>query len=116
MARFPAFQEMCVCVCVYACVCVYIIYIYIHTHIYIYTPPFLCVCVDCSSPGSYVHGILQAGILKWEAIPFSGDLPNAGTEPGSPTLQADSLQSEPPGKPCVCIYYIFFILLPLMTI
>ena len=28
-----------------------------------------------------------------------GDLPNPGTEPRSPTLQADSLPSEPPGKP-----------------
>ena len=29
---------------------------------------------------------------------FPGDLPNPGTEPGSPALQADSLPSEPPGK------------------
>ena len=29
----------------------------------------------------------------------SRDLPNSGTEPGSATLQADSLLSEPPGKP-----------------
>ena len=28
-----------------------------------------------------------------------GDLPNSGTEPRSPALQADSLLSEPPGKP-----------------
>ena len=28
-----------------------------------------------------------------------GDLPNPGIEPSSPTLQADSLPSEPPGKP-----------------
>ena len=27
-----------------------------------------------------------------------GDLPNPGIEPRSPSLQADSLQSEPPGK------------------
>ena len=31
--------------------------------------------------------------------PPPGDLPNLGTEPRSPTLQADSLPSEPPGKP-----------------
>ena len=33
--------------------------------------------------------------------PFSssGDLPDPGIEPGSPALQADSLPSEPPGKP-----------------
>ena len=34
-------------------------------------------------------------------LPFSspGDLPNSGIEPGSPALQADSLPSEPSGKP-----------------
>ena len=32
-------------------------------------------------------------------FPSAGDLPDAGMEPGSPALQADSLLSEPPGKP-----------------
>ena len=27
--------------------------------------------MDCSPPGSSVHGILQAGTLEWVAIPFS---------------------------------------------
>ena len=31
--------------------------------------------------------------------PPPGDLPNPGIKPGSPALQADSLSSEPPGKP-----------------
>ena len=31
----------------------------------------LCDPMDCSSPGSSVHGILQARILEWAAIPFS---------------------------------------------
>ena len=31
-------------------------------------------------------------------LPSPGDLPNPGIEPGSPTLQADALLSEPPGK------------------
>ena len=37
----------------------------------------------------------------WSGLPFPspGDLPNSGTEPGAPALQADSLPSEPPGKP-----------------
>ena len=37
----------------------------------------------------------------WSGLPFPtpGDLPNPGTEPGSPALQVDSLLSEPPGKP-----------------
>ena len=46
-----------------------------------------------------VQGILQARILEWVAVPFSRDLPNPGIEPRSPTLQADSLLTEPPGKP-----------------
>jgi len=32
--------------------------------------PTLCKPVDCSLPGSSVHGILQARILEWVAIPF----------------------------------------------
>ena len=32
-------------------------------------------------------------------FPFPGDLPDPGIEPWSPTLQADSLPSEPPEKP-----------------
>ena len=44
-------------------------------------------------------GILQARILACVAILFSRDLPNPGIELRSPALQADSLSSEPPGKP-----------------
>ena len=46
--------------------------------------------------------ILQARILEWVAMPSSRDLPNPGTEPRSPTLQAVSLLTEPPGKPSEC--------------
>ena len=38
----------------------------------------ICDPMDCSNPG---------------------DLPDPGTEPRSPALQADALPSEPPGKP-----------------
>ena len=31
----------------------------------------LCDPMDCSHPGSSVHGILQARILEWVAMPFS---------------------------------------------
>jgi len=57
----------------------------------------LCDPTDCSLPGSSVHWILQARVLEWVAIPYSSpsDLPDPGTEPGSPALQADSLLSEP---------------------
>ena len=59
----------------------------------------VCDPMDCSSPGFSVHGIHQIRILEWVAIPSSRDLHNPGIEPGSPTLQDDSLLSEPPGKP-----------------
>ena len=54
--------------------------------------------MDCSLPGSAIHGIFQARVLEWVAISFSRDLPDLGIEPGSPVLQADALPSEPPLK------------------
>ena len=51
----------------------------------------LCNPMDCSPPGSSVHGILQARILEWLAIPSSRSLPNPGMELGLPHLQADAL-------------------------
>ena len=50
-------------------------------------------------PGSSVHGILQARILEGLLFPPPGDFPDPGIELGSPALQADSLPTEPPGKP-----------------
>ena len=45
----------------------------------------------------------------WSGLPFPfpGDLPSSGIEPWSPTFQADTLTSEPPGKPLSslsCLY------------
>ena len=81
----------------------------LNTYIYARVCVYVCVCVqscltlhnpmDCSPPGSSVHGILQARILEWVACPPLGDFPNPGIEPRSPALQSDSLPSEPPGKP-----------------
>ena len=61
--------------------------------------PTLCDPMDCSPPGSSVHGILQARILEWVAIAFSRESFWPGTKPEPPALQADSLPSESPGKP-----------------
>ena len=61
-----------------------------------------CNPVACSLPGSSVHGIFQARALAWVVIPYSRDLPDPGIEPRSPTLQADSLLSEPPESPPLC--------------
>ena len=56
------------------------------------------------------HGLQPAGLRcpwgfsrqeYWSGLPCPppGDLPNPGIKPRSPTLQVDSLPSEPPGKP-----------------
>ena len=62
----------------------------------------LCVTVcdpmDCSPPGSSVHGILQARILEWVAIAFSKGSSQLRAQTGAPALWADSLLSEPLGK------------------
>ena len=56
--------------------------------------------IDYSPPDSSVHGILQARMLEWAAIPLSrGSSLPWEIEPGSPALQTDSLLSEPTGKP-----------------
>ena len=56
-------------------------------------------CLTLCNPMHYiVHGILQSRILEWVAVPFSRDLPNPEIKPRSPTLQADSLPAEPPGR------------------
>ena len=58
--------------------------------------------MDCSPPGSSVHGNFQARILELIAIAPSGDLPSPGIEPASsasPALAGGFFTSEPPGKP-----------------
>ena len=59
----------------------------------------LCNPMDCSPSGSSVHGILQARILEWVAVPFFRGPSQPRDQTQSPTLQADSLPSEPPRKP-----------------
>ena len=64
----------------------------------------LCDPMDCSPPGSSVHGTLQARILECVAMPFSRDRPHPGIEPGSPVspaLAAGVFTTEPPGKPAL---------------
>ena len=61
--------------------------------------PTLCDPLNCSPPGSFTHGISQTRILEWVAIPFSRGFPQPRDQPRSRASQADSLPSEPPGKP-----------------
>ena len=45
--------------------------------------PAVCEHMDCKLPGSYFHGILQARILAWIVISFSGEFPGPAIESGS---------------------------------
>ena len=57
-------------------------------------------CPTHCDPMDYtVHGILQVRILEWVAIPFPRGSSQPRDRPRSPTLQVDSLSTEPPGKP-----------------
>ena len=73
---------------------------------------FLDNSMDRGDRRATVHGVAESDKIERLTLslkkksrvlqkPFSfpGDLPDPGTEPGSPALQADSLPSEPPGKP-----------------
>ena len=57
--------------------------------------------MDCSPPGSFVHEILQARILKWVAIPFS----RGSSQPKDWTqifcIARKYFTAEPPGKPII---------------
>ena len=74
------------CMYIYVCVCV-CVYIYIYIYIYVcMLSLFSCVqlfcdAMDCSPPGSSVHGILQARILEWVAMPSS----RGSSRPRDPT-------------------------------
>ena len=63
----------------------------------------LCDPMDCSLPGSSVHGILQAGILKWFTRLSSRGLPHAGIKPASPASTVGFVITEPPWKPISCV-------------
>ena len=56
-------------------------------------------CLDCSTPGFSAHGILQARILEWVAMPFTRGCSQTRNQTQSPALQADSLPSEPQERP-----------------
>ena len=59
--------------------------------------------MDCSPPAQAFLSLGFSGQEYWSGLPcpLPGDLPDPGTERRSPALQADSLPSEPPGKPSV---------------
>ena len=64
----------------------------------------LCDPLDCSPPGSSVHGVLQARILGWFTIPFS----RGSSQPRDLThiscTAGRFFTTEPPGKPLMNLY------------
>ena len=79
--------------------------------IFVFDPLVLCVCsvtqlclslckpMDCSTPGSSVHGIFQTRILEWVAISYSRESSPIGTEPTSlvsPVLACELFATVPP--------------------
>ena len=98
--------------------CVYIyIYIYIYTCIhakFLQSCPTLCDPMDCSPPGSSVHGILQARILEWVAMPSS-----RGYSPARDRIQVSCssctaggvlpLSHQPLSKPRIYLYLSIFL-------
>ena len=54
--------------------------------------------MDCSLPGSSVHGIFQARVLEWVAIAFSAAAAAAKSLQLFPTL-CDPIDGSPPGSP-----------------
>ena len=82
-----------------------------HRDMYVYSPEPIFFnllvaqsCLALATPWAVAH---QAPLSMefsrqeyWSGVPFPspGNLPNPGIEPRSPTLQADTLPSEPPEK------------------
>ena len=62
--------------------------------------PTLCEPMDCvAHQDPLSRRFFGQEHWSWLPFPSPGDLPDPGIKPGSPALQADSLPSEPPGKP-----------------
>ena len=55
--------------------------------------------MDCSLPGSSIHGIFQARVLEWIAIAFSDKLTAAAKSLQSCPTLCDPRDGSPPGSP-----------------
>ena len=55
--------------------------------------------VDCSPPGFFVHGILQAIQLEWVALPLSRGSSRPRDQTCTLCIAGEFVTIEPPGKP-----------------
>ena len=90
LTALPMTKQLLFCFLVLWSVCIFWSFIQMESCVCVCVSHMLCDSIDCSPPGSSVHGILQARILEWIAIPFFRGLPNPGIDPRSPALQVDS--------------------------
>ena len=67
--------------------------------------PTLCSPMDYSSPGSSVHGIFQARILEWVAIPFFRESSQPKDVGWVSCIAGGCFTTEPPGKPYIILGY-----------
>ena len=89
---------MCVCVCVCLCVCIAFVYWLNHVHLF-------CDPMDCSPPGSSIHGISQARVLEWVSMPSSRGYSQPRDRPCVSCLAGRFFTTELAGKPMnVCVY------------
>ena len=63
--------------------------------------PTFCNPMDCSHQASLSMEFSRQEYWSGLPLPSPGDRRDTGIEPGSPALQADSLASDPPGKPII---------------
>ena len=74
-------------------------------HVYVFMSlvaqlcPTLCDPMDCSPQAPLFMGFFRQEYGSGLPFPSPGDLLKPGIKPRSPTLKADSLLTEPPGKP-----------------
>ena len=92
--------HMCVCVCV--CVCVYLCCAQLLSHVQLFATPWT---VDHQA--SLSMGILQAGILEWDATPSSRDLPTQGSNPTQAHCRWILCPRILELYMCVCIHILF---------
>ena len=90
LGLIPGGTRSCVCACVCACVCECVRACVLIAR----SCPTLCDPMNCIPPGSSIHGILQAKILEWVAIPFSRGCPPRDRI----CMKEEPLLSDPPEK------------------
>ena len=80
-----------------------LIFVYMPVYSVASVCPTLCNAMDCSLPGSSVHGFSRWEYWSGLPCPPPGDLPHLGIKPVSPALTGVFFTTEPSGKP-FCVY------------